>query len=292
MPDNDDFDADFNAGFGSADTGKPTTTPEQVAEDVTQAAVAADPVATDPAKVDPVAAEPAAAAPAPVGAKPKFAKITEEQLARLVAKADEVDGLKTEHKRLLDSAFGKIGGMQQIIDQLKANTAAGMQIELTAEMKEAYPELSELLSKGKIKGTGTEAAVAAADPAHVQQLVEQGMAKARQEIEQASELKRLSRKHSDWKTVVSSPEYQAWLKMQPVKVQEDAATSWDSEVTIPIIGAFKESRKPAPAKEPVKADATSTRQQRLDAAVNPRGTGGHSSGPTEDDDFHAGFNSS
>lgn len=277
---NDDFDADFNAGFDNEVLDKPTSTPVLEVDNETP------PV--DAVVTEPVATEPAVAAPA--ASKPKYAKVTEEQLAQIVAQA-------ADHKRSLDTAFGKIGSLQQMIDTLKAGTVAGAQVEISAEdfaeLKEEYPELTALTVKGmnkalsKMRGTG-----AAVAPAQLEQIVQQRLdaetPKIRQAVEQSFELKLLSRSHNDWKDVVESPEYISWLAKQPETVRKAAAESWDSQVTIPIISSFKESRKAAKAQT---TQAASTRQQRLEAGVNPRGTGGHAPGPTEDDDFHAGFNS-
>lgn len=270
----DDFDADFNAGFDN-DDAIPTAAP--VAEVDTKAQVA-----------DPAVAKPAVAEPAEV-VKPKYARVTEEQLTHIMAQA-------AEHKRSLDTAFGKIGSLQQVIDGLKASTVAGEQVAISAEdfaeLKEEYPELTEMTVKGmnkalsKMRGTG-----AAVAPAQLEQLVQERLAaetpKITQALEQSFELKLLGRSHNDWKDVVKSPEYSAWLAKQPETVRKAATESWDSTVTIPIISSFKESRKAAAAKATQVVD---TRQRRLDAGINPRGTGGHAPGPTEDDDFHAGFN--
>ena len=277
----DDFDADFNAGFDTEEAdATPTKPPEANADDDTQAAA---PVVA--AVAEPVVAEPVAVAP-----KPKYAKVTEEQLASIVAQA-------ADSQRKFDQAFGKIGGLQQMIDALKSSTVAGEQVAISAEdfaeLKAEYPELTELTVKGmnkalgKMKGTG-----AAVGPAQLEQLVQQRLAaetpKITQAIEQSVELRLLKRSHGDWKEVVASPEYNTWLAKQPETVRTAATTSWDSDITIPIISSFKESRKADKAQT---TQAVSTRQQRLEAGINPRGTGGHAPGPTEDDDFHAGFNS-
>ena len=280
MADGVDFDADFNAGF-SDDAPQPTATPAPGAEDKTGEEVA------------PVDVSGAQDAPP---AEPVYAKITQAEYEKLLAQVSEVPTIRAEHKQLIDTAFGKLGGMQRLVDQLKASTTAGAAVTVNeedfAELKEAYPELAELQIKGlnaalaKMKATGTGEADAKPqfDAAQIEQSVEQ-------RVEQKLELKRFARKHPDWKDVVNGAEFKAWIAGQPADVQKGYQESWDSDVTIPILDSFKASRKPAKQDVP-DASAVSTRQQRLSSAVPPRGTGGHGQQqPSDDDEFLSGFNS-
>lgn len=277
----DEFDADFNAGFTGEEvvTTKPTDAP---AEEVNQESPGAESVVEQTGVPAP---EPAAVA-AP---KPKYAKITEEQLSQILAQSDE-------NKRKFDQAFGKLGGMQQMIEQLRSSTAAGAPVEISAEdfaeLKLEYPELTELTVKGMNKALSKMRGTGAPDPVQLEQLVQQRLEaetpRITEEIEKKVELKLLARSHSDWKDVVNSQDFKTWLEKQPENVRKAAAESWDSNVTIPIIGSFKESRKAAAAKT---TQAVNSRQQRLQASVNPRGEGGVPSKPSDDDEFYAGFNS-
>lgn len=286
MTQEDDFDADFSAGFNDDAPTKSTTTPTERAQDdpgeevVTGSEVEAD---------GKVPAEPAA--------EPVYAKITQADYDKLLATANEVGTLKTEHKRLLDSAFGKIGGMQDLFNQLKASAAPGTAVTVSeedfADLAAEYPELAKLqvkgmnalLSKMKATGPGEQATPApvAAPAINPEQVIQQ----AEQRIEQKLELKRFARKHPDWQAVVNGQEFKDWITKQPADVQKGYQESWDSDVTIPILDGFKASQKATANSAP----AVSTRQQRLSSAVPPRGTGGHAPKPTEDDDFLAGFNS-
>lgn len=286
MAQEDDFDADFSAGF-SDDAPKPTATPAPGAEDKTGEEVA------------PGGVEGEQAAPA---AEPVYAKITQADYDKLLAQVGEVPAIKAENKRLFDTAFGKMGGMQQLIEQLKSSTAAGSAVTVSeedfAELAAEYPELAKLQVKSlnaalaKMKATGTGEAAAAAvsppppqiDAAKIEQTVEQ-------RIEQKLELKRFARKHPDWSEVVNGAEFKAWIAAQPADVQKGYQESWDSDVTIPILDSFKAARKPAKA-DVSDTSAVSTRQQRLSSAVTPRGSGGHGQQQaSEDDEFLAGFNS-
>lgn len=283
MAQEDDFDADFSAGFSDDAPTKSTATPAEGAQNDT----GEEEVVTDSEAGSEASAEPAA--------EPVYAKITQADYDKLLAAANEVGSLKAENTRNLDKAFGKIGQMQQLVDQLKAATAPGTAVTVSeedfAELAAEYPELAKLqvkgmnalLSKMKATGTGEQAAPApvatpAVDP-------ERAIQQAEQRIEQKLELKRFARKHPDWQAVVNGQEFKDWITKQPADVQKGYQESWDSDVTIPILDGFKASQK-ATANP-----AVSTRQQRLSSAVTPRGTGGHAPKPTEDDDFLAGFNS-
>lgn len=285
----DDFDADFSAGFNDDGPTQSTATPAEGTQDDTGQEVITE--AGKGAEGEAAIAEPAA--------EPVYAKITQADYDKLLATANEVGTLKTEHKRLLDTAFGKIGGMQQLVDQLKAATAPGAAVTVSeedfAELAAEYPELAKLQVKGmnallsKMKATGTGEPAAASAQAAPAVDPEKVIQQAEQRIEQKLELKRFARKHPDWQEVVNGAEFKAWIATQPTEVQKGYAESWDSDVTIPILDSFKASKKaPGPAPE---VPAVTTRQQRLTSAVPPRGTGGHAAKASEDDEFLAGFNS-
>lgn len=282
MAQEDDFDADFSAGFND-DAPKPTATPDTGAEDKTGEEVVI-PDDSGEAKATPPAET------------PEYVQLTKADHEKLLALVGEVPAIKAENKRLFDTAFGKLGGMQQLVEQLKTSTAAGAAVTVTkedfAELAEAYPELAELqlkglnaaLSKMKAVGTGGAEAPPPIDTAGIATSVEQ-------RVEQKLELKRFARKHPDWKEVVDSADFKAWIAAQPADVQKGYQESWDSDVTIPILDSFKATRKPAKQDAP-DTSAVSTRQQRLSSAVPPRGTGGHGQQqPSEDDEFLSGFNS-
>jgi len=286
MSQEDDFDADFSAGFSEDAPTKSTATPAEGTQNTTDEEIIADNGKEAGGK----------AAPAEPAAEPVYAKITQADYEKLLAQVGEVPAIKAENKRLFDTAFGKLGGMQQLVDQLKASTAPGAAVTVSeedfAELAAEYPELAKLqmkgmnalLSKMKATGTGESAApVSAAAPAvDPEQVIQQ----AEQRIEQKLEFKRFTRAHPDWKAVVDGEQFKAWIAKQPADVQQGYQESWDSDVTIPILNSFK-----AALKAPDPAPAPTTRQQRLSSAVPPRGTGGHAAKPTEDDDFLAGFNS-
>lgn len=274
--DQDAVDDDFNAGF-TDEAPLPTTTP------------AAQDIAGTPA---------AEAAAAPAVAAPKLAQITEDQYQDLLKRATAIDEVKAESKKQFDTAFGKLGGMQQLINQLQSSTQSGQQIQVTAddfeELKaEGYPDLADMqaaglnriLAKMKLTGTGQPGfGVDQAGEVFDARMTPQREA-IKQEIREEFANAALTDLHEDWDAVVKSPEFSAWTAANKITEKKDRrgiafADSLDAHFIGKIISDFKGQRK-----------AAETQQTRLEAAVAPRGSGGHATGPTDDDEFDKGFKS-
>jgi hypothetical protein len=279
--DQDAVDDDFNAGF-IADAPEPTPTP------------AVKDIATP---------EASALAAAPAAPAPKLAQITEEQYQDLLKRAGMIDEIKADTKKRIDTGFGsigdKIGNMQQLINQLQSSTQTGQQIQVTAddfeELKaEGYPDLADMqaaglnriLAKMKLTGTGQPGAFGADQAGEMfdARMTPQREA-IKQEIREEFAHNALSNLHDDWNAVVRSPEFNAWTAANKITEKKDRtgvafADSLDAHFIGKIIGDFKGQRK-----------AAATQQTRLEAAVAPRGSGGHATGPTDDDEFDKGFKS-
>jgi len=273
-------DEDFDAGFTDA-PAPPTETPEkQDGQDETSAA----------------------AAPAAAPAAPEYVQITKEEFEGLKASAAAVEELRTTLTQNSDKAFGKIGGIERLIRELQNTTPAGEAVELSeedmAEFAAEYPELATMqrtvfnkaLSKIKLRGTGTGEAF---DPAKLEEMVapriDTALKGVDDRVEYLVESRLLSREHPDWREVVdagkpdSKNAYRTWLATQPAEYQKLVNSTFDSSVISEALTKFK-------AAEKAKATA-SQRQSRIDAAVTPRGVGGHAAAPSEDDDFNEGFRS-
>lgn len=255
---NEQGDADFDAGFTSSP--EPTTTPE------------------------PETREPASNA----AETPKYAQITEEQLKELLSTASAINEIKGESKKLFDNAFGQLGGMKQRIEQMQSATPAGEPVVLTdddfAELQADYPDFAKsqmnVMNKilGKLKGTGSDSA---AIERIVSERVAGQTAAVRQEIIDSS----LEVVFPDWKKEVKSEGFTKWMSAQSADVQALAASDnvGHAAKMLKLYEAAKNVQPPS-----VKP---STRQKQIEAAVAPKGIGGHVPAPTEDDDFNAGFNS-
>lgn len=260
---------DYLSGFND----EPTTQPEQVAE----------------AKEEEPVIEP-----------PKLASITEEQFNDLVRRAEMVDEMKSEHKRLLDTAFGKIGGMQQLIEKLQNQTPQGQNVEITEDdmkdISEEYPDLGgklmQTLQKVLSKTKGTAPAQeekpepAAFDPSQVESIVQQRLNEEVEKLNVKMELRDLTRAHPDWQTVRETKDFAAWRDALPQSARDEFNSSMDAGYVSSKLTEFKTwmAKKQSAQKE------TAKRQDRLRDAVQPKGTGGHQASQTEDH-FLAGFNS-
>lgn len=237
------------------------------------------------------AAEPEAAQE--VVEPPKLAAITEEDYQKLKAELAEVGQIKANYGKTFDKAFGKIGVIEQSLNERLNAKPANVKFSPDAFKRLAnnFPELSEALAEDLNEALQTQIQVTGnsqLDQSQIDQLVNQRLGSAITEIqtkvEQATETKLLTRQHRDWKEIVAKDEFKQWVTTQPHDFQKELADSWDSQFIGDAIDKFK-ARKPA-----VKAPQN-TRQRRIEAAVMPRGTGGTSASTSELDEFESGYSS-
>jgi hypothetical protein len=267
----EDNDDDFTAGFNG---GTETTI---------------TPVKEDP-KPEPVAE----AVKTPEPEAPKFAQITEADWQRVLNNSTDIEKIKAENKSRFDNAFGQLGAFKQRMEQMTAATPAGEKItddEIKA-FAEEYPNLAgdpvfKKLFKN-LKGTAAPASEAAPaptgptyDPAAIELMMGQRISAVEEKIVDAS----LNAVFPGWKQEVKAEKFGKWLNEQPEDIKKLAASN-DVGDAARMLTLFR-SAKSAPAAAPGKT----TRQKQIEAAVNPKGAGGKPSGPTEEDDFVAGFNS-
>lgn len=274
-----DDDADFESGF----TNTPTeSTPPAEGEE-----------GDKPAEKE-VVAEPAA--------EIKFRQVTEAEWQDLTAKAASIEQIKAEHAKRLDTAFGKVGGIERTLAQLQAATPSGYAIDVTddivADLKQEFPELGDLVLKS-LKGLaskmkGTAPAAAAVDPEQIRKAVRDSVAAEQAEL--------LEEDRANWREIVgaadSNTDYRKWLATQSAEYQQRLASTNSASVISKSITKFESDAAAAKAAALASAEAeklaagknASTRQRRLEAAATPKGIAGHSSAGTEDD-FEAGFKS-
>lgn len=271
-------DSDFDAGFSSP--LEPTTTPGK--SDLDEATAPAAAAAAEPAPV-------VTSAPA----EEQYAQVTKAQLDQLLATAAMVAETKAENKRQFDTAFGQLGGIKQRIDQMQAATPAGEALEVTAEdfaeLVGDFPEMSEATVKGfnrvlgKLKGTGGAAPIA---QDAINKMVNEQVAAQVSEFRNQQIDETLEDITPNWREEVNTEAFGKWMDSQDdsVKALSKSARLGDAKKMLSLYATFK-ATPPAAATPP----KPSTRQQQIEAAVAPKGVGGHATGPTEDDDFEAGF---
>jgi len=251
----------------------------------------ADDVTPPPAETP---AEPPAEAPAPAEppAAPKYAQITEDEYKALVERAAQIDEIKADTTKKLDTAFGKLGDLNRVIAGLQQNTPTGQAIEVSeqdfSELLEQYPEMTALQIQGlnrvlsKFKGTGGIPSEQVG--ALVDQRVKETIGDVSQIVEATVSERLLKKEFGDWRSIVGAPddsknEFRQWLKSLPAQRQSELNTTYDSDVISSAIRDFQAAKK--------KADEIQERKSRLAAAVTPRSAPGNAS--PIDDDESAGF---
>jgi hypothetical protein len=288
----DEFEADFEAGFDGAGVGTTETPkPDTAAQPGTEAATGTQ-ATTQPAAAPTATPAPAAAAKVEVDA----AEL--EALRQRAAAADAAGEQIVGMQKKFDQAFGQIGSLKQAIDKLRTDTPAGEKVQVSEEdfkeLRAAYPDIGQMTMDSlnrvlaKVRGTG------GADPEAIDRLVSERVQVARNEINGQVTDAVLNGIVPRWRQAVNTPAFDTWLKSQPAEVQAlaesddlgDAATMLrryrrhiDAPVTSPAPPPNAGNGKPNP------------RQRALAAAVAQRGDGSPPAAApaTDDDDFASGF---
>jgi hypothetical protein len=289
--------------------------PEAEVVEQTEAEIAAAQAAFDsgfdsdapPAKETPPPAAAAEAPPpvreppkAPVPPAPKYVRLTEDEAQRLRSAADETVNLKQQ----LSKAFGTLGNMQQVINQIRNQTPAGATVEITdadfAELREDFPELEQrqrvglerILKRANLRGTA-QVATPTIDPEHVRSVAAT--------IIHGEGLKDLDDLHPGWREFVGQPGdtdnvYRRWLATQPPEYQHLLANTYSAAITKRSIDKcyadMAKARAPAAVRQQTPARTDTARRDRIQAAVAPRGNG-HAPAPrspTPEELFRQGFN--
>lgn len=216
---------------------------------------------------------------------PKYAQITEDQLNELMAKASQFD----ESRRQIDTLAGHIGGVKQVVESLKQqrkSLSAGQLKRVAAE----FPELAEALQSDLSEIGGVSV-----DPVEIEKRVESVVESrvAAKAIEFETKILRFY--HRDWDQVVVSNDFLTWKAQLPEAERTKLDSSNDGEYIADQLTAFKTAqaaKKAAADKAAAASKASDNRQKRLEAAVPPRGSGGHQpSRSTANNDFQAGWDS-
>jgi hypothetical protein len=270
--------ADFASGF--PDKEKP-------ADKATDKAAAKD-------KPAPAATPQAEATPEP----PKYAQVTEAELAEFKAAVAKAAG----HEAQLAKAWGTIGNMQKMLNDQRAKDAppaspAARKFEIRkeafAKMARDFPELAEMNREAlqealaDLPGPGASDA----DPAKLESMLAA--------LQTKRELAILASRHPDWREIVGAvdastgqppPEtpFRKWLGTKAQAYQDQIN---GSELADEIGRAIRLFQRETSA--PAKTNGTprdSARADRIRAAVQPRGdNAGAGPSKSEQDEFESGF---
>jgi len=269
-------DAAFATGFGD--------TPPAPVEKV----VAETPA--EPAK--PAAAVPAAD-PAPKPVKPQYARVLQQDWDNLKAAAGKVANLESQIAKLAGNAPDAERIAQQVIEKVRGQTPAGLNVEFSdedfAELAEYAPELAgltrttleKLFKKANVKGTGPAEAEPAkpADPASPD-AIKKAIADAFSQREQEA----LAKAHPNWSDDVGRPKedglpnaagkpFRDWLATQPADYQKEVGETDSWPVVHAALDKFKASQKPAATPASAQPDKAAARRAVIADAETPRAEG-------------------
>jgi hypothetical protein len=261
--------AEFTAGY----TDEPLTeTPEQDSGEP-----------RDEPQVEQQPAEPA----------PEYVQLTRQQFDELQSRTAKFEELSVKQQQALDKAFGKLGVVEQ---DLRTRATAPVTGEISdedfAELKALDPDIARMVSEGlKNASQKLRLQVPEIDPAPIEDLIEKRVSERLQKHAIDTGVKQLNRMHPGWQDLVQDeqgvvkPDFVAWLDKQDEGFRADVL-AFDMSATADAITKFKEHAAAAQAA----ANKSTTRTNRLDEAVNPRGTGGPAkSGTSDTDEFYAGY---
>jgi hypothetical protein len=216
--------------------------------------------------------------------KPKKAKFDPEAF-----KAEQTKALESLERKL----FGHIGGITRTLNEVKTEIAAAKaaaktvddaptqaQIDTAAKdpeewekLKQEWPEWAAAFEK-KI-----DAKLAAVKPAEFDQnkfISEAQIAFETKQREAAAA--RLERDFPQWRSPENYSALTQWLETQPDHVKALAESDWIDDAR-QLLTLYKQSKETPPTKPEADKPKDTTRQKRFEAAITPKGSGGHAPGP-------------
>jgi hypothetical protein len=229
--------------------------------------------------------------------KALFAGFTEDEVKIAFGKAQQFDDLNNRLTKTHDTAFGKIGQLEQTIKELKtAKENAPVATPLTKESFKALAEylddddmataLALDLSSLQLGGSQAEAVQVDYDAINAG-LEERFLAMSESFSLQATatkkefETKLLTIQHPDWEKVNASEEFSTWKATLKQEARDTLNTTWDGGVLGQAFTSFKTWQSK-------KTEVASKKQQRLEESLLPSGSAGRIQAPS-DDDFNQGL---
>ena len=240
-----------------------------------------------------------ATAPAvtPAADEPKMTQISEDEYRKLLDSVSKIGEIESALEQRFGTAFGKIGGIERVLDQLKSSAPAGGKIELSkevvADLAAEFLEMAELQYKTLQKlvdvlNTRTPAPeVGAAQPSAP--VVDEAAIEKR--VRRAIAEETLDTFDENWRETIGLPDdagkipdtpFRQWLKKQPTEYANRVASTYSANVLTEALTKFKAEQAKAQGRREV-----------LDAAVEVTGSGGQAPNArsSDDDEFDNGFKS-
>lgn len=225
----------------------------------------------------------------------KMTQISEEEYRKLLDGVAKIEGIESALEKQFGTAFGKIGGIERVLDQLKSSAPAGGKIELSeevvADLAAEFPEMAKLQFKTlqKLVDTINTAGPAQAGAAQPSPVVDETAIERR--VRRAIAEETLDAFDENWRETIGLPDrnnvipdtpFRQWLKKQPKEYADRVISTYSAHVLTDALSKFK-----------VAQAKVQGRREVLDAAVEVTGSGGQApnASPSDDDEFNQGFKS-
>jgi hypothetical protein len=197
--------------------------------------------------------------------------------AEFQAMADRAASLEAQLTKVHDKAFGKIGELQQRIEQIRT-AGTGLSPKAKERLSEEFPELAEMLFDG-----AGEVAPPVATP-DFDQIVESKVLSRQEKLQQDLERRLLTRDHRDWEQVVQADDFKGWVTNLPADEQTRLSTSWDADFISEKLTEFKSWKSERNKTAEVDASKAAEKTKRLEAALQPKGVPRGQSSYDDDDE--------
>lgn len=229
---------------------------------------------------------------------PELVQLTRAEYDKLMSAAASINDLTSRTTKGIDTAFGKIGSLEQRLTDMASSSTVDVTDEDFVELITEYPELAPFAITGikrivgKMKGNG--GAELSADK--VKELMQEQMATITDEVNDTINrnqvIKALTKKHKDWQQIDADPAFAQFLTTMPTDDQvryQEANINYDEDVLIEVMDRYKAEVAKATAPPPATVKVTQART-RIEAATQPKGDRGNTEvTDSEEEAFRQGF---
>lgn len=230
----------------------------------------------------------------------KSAKITEEQLAKILTYSNDIESIKTAMESRFGNAFGKLGSLAQTLKTMQDATGSGEPVTVSeddlAELKADYPDLTPAIAKSltrvmaRVKG-GVRVVSKDVDPELLNGLVDTRAQEVAKKIYDEAQIQDLTDDYPDWATTVgkdgSKTEFRQWLANEPAEFQVKVKNSKRAVVVARALDKFYDYKKQSTQPKPKKKTQAEVRREQLQDAVHERGQDSQHQAQSEEDAFNA-----
>jgi hypothetical protein len=223
-----------------------------------------------------------------------FERLSDEELQAVLDKAKLVDDLNERLRKTHDSAFGRIGSIENTIKELRESkpTQAPIDASLFKNLREYLGEDAELVEALAQDLSAMQLGIPLTPNFDLDLRFEQEKAAIQEQqqafqdnqtaLRQEFEMKLLTMQHPDWREINTSPEFAEWQGTLKPEDRQRLASTWDG---IELSSAFSKFK----GWKAKKAEFEANKQRRLDSNIPVRGNGYSRPNMNYDNDFERGF---